>query len=64
MVDWPPSVRTDIKEELNGWTRLLDILEEKFPSIVFSTECSTDFKFEDKADEAAFILWSNDGVDI
>jgi hypothetical protein len=39
-------------------------LKELFSSITFSSWCGKiSFDFLDKADEAAFLLWSSDGIE-
>jgi hypothetical protein len=41
---------------------IYQILENKFKSIRYAEEIPTDFVFDDPADEAAFLLWSSDGI--
>ena len=45
------------------------ILQDQFSSVAYKTGTkvyadSFYFKFNDKADEAAFLLWSNEGIDV
>jgi hypothetical protein len=44
--------------------KITRVLKDKFKSIVFSPEVPDNFQFKDKADEAAFLLWSSDGIEI
>lgn len=43
------------------WLKLRDYLTKHFESINFA---NIFFTFSDPADEAAFLLWSSDGIDI
>jgi hypothetical protein len=43
---------------------LKELLKNKFESIIFSPEVTEDFRFENDADDAAFLLWSSDGVEL
>lgn len=45
----------------NADEEVLHILKENFKSIEFHRD---NFKFNDKADEAYFLLWSSEGINI
>jgi hypothetical protein len=45
--------------------RIKQILEERYESISFpDRQYALYFSFKDKADEAFFLVWSNDGIEI
>jgi hypothetical protein len=48
------------------WELLKNVLEKQFLSIEFDTAQNNYFifKFTDPADEAFFLIWSNDGIEI
>lgn len=53
----PPFPEREVK-------KLMNLIKERFPTMRMYRNHVIRFTFVDKADEAAFLLWSNEGIEI